>query len=282
MPVNPFDRRKRGRPPKQQPEPEPVAEVEAEAVQMPDEFGDPPTYLQTTEPKLPPPSPAPSPDVPPAERGDPNERVIGKTGDTFTLDEVEYAKDQVRLFARDTEGDPRALALIYSAIYTDILVQRIDIEIERLERTRATDPLANKKIDPLYKRRSALWNDYCGNLTKLGAMPKDRKKDNAGDDVLSAVYAKYIGELNRRRAGNWPLGRPSDEALKLAAHVGDHGPSRVPVRPEILTLGILSADQRKDFVESKDEPAGREEARSEQHEGVVVPVAGPPIPTEDE
>jgi hypothetical protein len=255
MPVNPFDspqKRKRGRPPKQEVEaapPEPV--MPAEPVYIP-------SFLQTTEPRLPPPPP-PEPDpVPQAQRGDPKERVIGKAADTFTLDEVEYAKAQLKQFARDTDGDPRALAIIYSAIYTDILVQRIDVEIERLERTRPTDPYVNKKIEPLYKRRSTLWDDYCSNLEKLGAMPKDRKKDKLGDDVLSAVYAKYLEELNRRRAGKWPLGQPSSAAVQLANKIGDNGPAKVPVRPEILRLDVLSDEQRKDFVEMSDEPARAE------------------------
>jgi len=254
MPVNPFDapqKKKRGRPARQeteaaQPEPEPV---------MPTERMDIPSFLQTTEPKLPPPEPPP---VPPSQRGDPKERVIGKAADTFTVDEVEYAKAQLKQFARDTDGDPRALAIIHSAIYTDILVQRIDVDIERLERTRPTDPWVNKKIEPLYKRRSTLWDDYCSNLEKLGAMPKDRKKDKLGDDVLSALYAKYLEELNRRRANKWPIGQPSAAAFKLAARVGESGPARVPVRPEILKLDVLPDEQRKDFVETTDEPAGRE------------------------
>lgn len=262
MPVNPFDspqKKKRGRPARQevevvQPEPEPV---------MPAEPVDIPSFLQTTEPRFPPPAPPEPPPVPPSQRGDPKERVIGKAADTFTVDEVEYAKAQLKQFARDTDGDPRALAIIYSAIYTDILVQRIDVEIERLERTRPVDPYVNKKIDPLYKRRSTLWNDYCSNLEKLGAMPKDRKKDKLGDDVLSAVYAKYLEELNRRRANKWPIGQPSAAAFKLAAQVGDHGPAKVSVRPEILKLDVLPDAQRKDFVETTDEPARPEGTSAE-------------------
>lgn len=254
MPINPFElpqKKKRGRPAKQEvlpvkPEPEPVMPAEPVDIQ---------SFLQTTEPRLAPPE---LPQVPPSQRGDPKERVIGKAGDTFTVDEVEYAKGQLKQFSRDTDGDPRAMAIIHSAIYTDILVQRIDVEIERLERTRQEDPNVNKKIEPLYKRRSTLWDDYCSNLEKLGAMPKDRKKDKVSDDVLSAVYAKYIEELNRRRAGKWPLGQPSATAVQLANKVGDNGPAKVPVRPEILRLEVLPDAQRKDFVEMTDEHAGRE------------------------
>ena len=259
MASNPFDvplaKRKRGRPPLARPAVEEIKPVvEPEYIPEPE----PEPFLPVAEPDLTLPTPPPPPPPPEEEkRGDPKERVLGKTGDTFTLEEIEYIKEHLKQFSREVDGDPRSIAIINNAIYADILVQRLDAEMERLERNRKTDPDVDKKITPLYKRRSQLWDDYCDNLEKLGAMPKDRK-NTARDDALSEVYAKYIAELDRRRANNWPLGRPSDAAIALANELGDRGPAKVPVRPEILKSDILPDEQRKDFVDAKEstgEPA---------------------------
>jgi hypothetical protein len=261
---NPFQgapKKKRGRPPAIPPVqvPEFVLPPEPEFDPEPEQFL--PTVepdLSIPQPEIPhtqdiwhePPKPPPPP--PPVEpRGDPKERVIGKPGDTFTLEEIEYIKAQLKQFTSESDGDPRSAAIINSAIYTDILVQRLDVEMEKLERNRKQDPDVDKKITPLYKRRSQLWDDYCSNLEKLGAMPKDRKT-TVRDGALSSTYAKYLDELDKRRAQNWPLGRPSDAAIAMAVQVGDRGPARVPVRQDLLKLDILSDEQRKDFIETED------------------------------
>ncbi len=72
------------------------------------------------------------------------------------------------------------------------------------------------------KVREGLMRRYTDALEVIGYLPKDSIQQAAetGSDTLSAMHLAYISEINKRRAVQQPVGRPSQDAIELAENVG--------------------------------------------------------------
>lgn len=179
-------------------------------------------------------APAAPPAPPATDPEDVEAYLLGQPVTSFRPDEKEFIDEQMAQFLSVMKKNPGAKVFVTEIILTSVEMQRHDANVMRQRAVWGAAKLTEENTQWLLrmaKVRDSLLTRHTAALEAIGALPKDAMmRDAEPDECMADVHRKYAAELKARRASGQGVGRPTDDALKLAASKG-HDPARYRAEP---------------------------------------------------
>lgn len=174
------------------------------------------------------------------------ERIIGRYTHYYSPEELEYINERLKEFMDTLGNDHRSVALVNEVLQCDIEMQRLDSMATAITQKQGEiSPNAVKRMQAISTMRKSYRDRYVEGLSNLGALPKDRYKDDPKESYMVGVWRRYQKELDEMRRRGQRVGHPSPGAKKLAREVG--------LEPkEYESPGVMGDAEREDLLAKND------------------------------